>query len=119
MKPIIIQNSKIPQRLSIFINIGAITLYPFIISRGEMDETTINHEKIHLAQQRELWLIGFYLLYVYFWLKSILKGKSSLKAYLDIPFEREAYHMQEDMEYLEKRPKNAWMRYLVYPQANP
>ena len=119
MKPIIIQNSKIPEYLSIFINIGAITLYPFIISRDEMDEITINHEKIHLAQQRELWLIGFYLLYVYYWLRGKWSGKTSLAAYLSIPFEREAYHMQEDMDYLKKRPKQAWMRYLVYPQANP
>ena len=119
MNPIIIQNSKIPHYLSVFINIGAITLYPFIISRGEMSEITINHEKIHLRQQRELWLIGFYFLYVYFWLKSKIKGRSSLAAYLDIPFEREAYHMQEDMDYLKRRPKQAWLRYLVYPQANP
>lgn len=64
MKPIVIQNSKIPHYLSIFINIYAITLYPFIISRGEMSETTINHEKIHLAQQRELWILPF-IFYIY------------------------------------------------------
>jgi len=109
MKPIIIQNSKIPKFLSIFINIYAITLYPFIISRDEMSETTINHEKIHLAQQRELWLVGFYFLYVWYWLMGKISGLSNDDAYLNIPFEKEAYSKMFDADYLEKRKKHSWL----------
>ena len=47
MIPIIIRNSRIPRLASIFINVHAITLWPFIIIRDEGDEKTINHEKIH------------------------------------------------------------------------
>tara|TARA_A100001011_G_C13871917_1_gene659337 strand:- start:198 stop:536 length:339 start_codon:yes stop_codon:yes gene_type:complete len=111
MRPIIIQNSDIPKYLSIFININAITLYPFIISRGEMDESTINHEKIHIEQQKELWIIGFYLLYVYYWLRGKLKGESSLSAYLNIPFEIEAYSNETKRFYLIERKRHAWWCY--------
>lgn len=108
MKPIVIQNSSIPKYLSIFINIWAITLYPFIICKGEMDEQTLNHEKIHLAQQRELWLVGFYLLYAFYWLRARLLGMSNHDAYMAIPFEVEAYAQQHDMDYLKNRERFAW-----------
>lgn len=111
MKPVVIQNSSIPKYLSIFINIWAITLYPFIICKGEMDEQTLNHEKIHLAQQRELWLVGFYLLYAFYWLRARLLGMSSHDAYMAIPFEVEAYAQQHDMDYLKNRERFAWSKY--------
>ena len=94
--------------LSIFIDIWAITLYPFIICKGEMDEQTLNHEKIHLAQQRELWLVGFYLLYAFYWLRARLLGMSSHDAYMTIPFEVEAYAQQHDVNYLKNRERFAW-----------
>ena len=108
MKPVVIQNSSIPKYLSIFIDIWAITLYPFIICKGEMDEQTLNHDKIHLAQQRELWLVGFYLLYAFYWLRARLLGMSSHDAYMAIPFEVEAYAQQHDMDYLKNRERFAW-----------
>ena len=111
MRPIIIQNSDIPKYLSIFIKIHAITLYPFIICRDEMDHITLNHEKIHIAQQKELWVIGFYLLYVYHWLRGKWKGSTSLGAYLSIPFEREAYENETNPDYLSIREPNAWRKY--------
>ena len=111
MKPIIIQNSKIPVYLSIFISIYAITLFPFIISRDEMDEITIRHECIHIEQQRELWVIPFYLLYGFYWLKGKIAGMSNDDAYFNIPFEKEAYRKMYDEDYLEKREKHAWKKY--------
>ena len=111
MRPIIIQNSNIPKYLSIFINIYAITLHPFIICRGEMDDRTLNHEKIHLAQQKELWIIGFYLLYVYYWLRGKWKRDTSLASYLNIPFEVEAYKNESNRFYLLTRRKHAWRKY--------
>jgi hypothetical protein len=112
MKPIIIQNSNIPKYLSIFINISAITLFPFIISRDEMDEITIRHECIHIEQQRELWVIPFYLLYGFYWLKGKLSGMSNDDAYFNIPFEQEAYKKMYDEDYLTNRKKHAWKDYL-------
>ena len=112
MRPIILQNSNIPKYLSIFINIYAITLYPFIICKEEMDEVTLNHEKIHLAQQKELWIIGFYLLYVYYWLRAKWQGGTSVSSYLSIPFEVEAYKNESNRYYLLTRKRNAWRSYI-------
>ena len=49
--------------------ISTIALWPFIISRKEMSDSTRHHEQTHLAQQLELWLIGFYALYLYYYLQ--------------------------------------------------
>ena len=103
MKFYIIENSRIPQALSLFINIWAITLYPFIICKGELDQRTRTHEIIHLHQQRELLLIGFYLLYVLFWLRGLWKTGSFHAAYREIPFEKEAYAYDQDPTYPARR----------------
>ena len=112
MKPIIIQNSKIPVYLSIFINIYAITLFPFIISRDEMSDVTINHEKIHIEQQRELLVVFFYILYIWYWLMGKVKGMNNHDAYMNIPFEREAYTQMYDENYLDNRERHAWRQYI-------
>lgn len=115
MKPISVYNSKIPKALSLFIDITGITLYPFIIYRGskkEVPEDVHNHEMIHIYQQRELLVIGFYALYVYYWLKNRAKGQDNLHAYANIPFEVEAYRNQHNMEYLSSREKGAWKKYI-------
>ncbi len=110
--PMIIQDSQILKWLSIFINVWAITLWPFIICKGKMDKVTLNHEKIHIKQQAELLVIGFYILYGYYWLKAKLWHRmSSHDAYMAIPFEREAYACDEDEEYLSNRMRFAWWDY--------
>jgi len=74
-----------------------------------MNEVTLNHEKIHLAQQKELWLIGFYPLYAFYWLKArLFSGLTSNEAYHAIPFEKEAYAHETDDQYLNSRERFAW-----------
>ena len=72
-KMIIVKNSYITRALSIFINIKAITIWPFIIISGESNKILENHEKVHIKQQEELLLIGFYILYVYYWIKNLFR----------------------------------------------
>ena len=84
----VITNSKVPQYLSLVVNAYAIALWPFIFIRDEGNEVTINHEKIHLRQQAELLVIGFYILYGFYWLKSFVKYRDKVRAYYDIPFEQ-------------------------------
>ena len=108
----IIENSRIPGLLSWFIKIHAITIYPFIICRTVLRQPTRSHEFIHIAQQKELWVIGFYILYVWYWLKNIFWNKmSSREAYLNIPFEREAYENQDDEIYALIRNRMAWKKW--------
>ena len=112
MKPIIIQNSKIPVYLSLFIKISAITLFPFIISRDKMSDLTIRHELIHIEQQKELLVIFFYILYILYWLKGKVQGMSNDDAYMNIPFEQEAYRKMYDENYLKRRKRHAWRKYI-------
>ena len=113
---IVKEDSRIPQLLSVFISIKAITLYPFIIIKGKGDKRLINHERIHICQQRELWVIPFYILYVLFWIKNLYKfwGKENLfqKAYEWIPFEREAHSNDYSENYVLRRPKFGWANYM-------
>ena len=112
MRPIIIQNSKIPICLSIFINISAITLFPFIISRDKMSDVTIRHEMIHIEQQKELLVVLFYILYIWYWFLGKAQGMNNDEAYMNIPFEKEAYKKMYDEDYLEQRKRHAWHQYI-------
>jgi len=113
MIPIIIRNSRIPRLASIFINVHAITLWPFIIIRDEGDEKTINHEKIHIRQQSELWVIGFYIMYLIDWIRGLKIYGDPVAAYVWTRFEQEAYDNQGDLEYLTYREKFAWKNYEI------
>ena len=113
MKPIIVENSKIPKMLSIVINIGAITLWPFVFVRGKADERLIRHESIHIAQYNELFVVGFLILYLYDWLKGLIKYRNKQEAYYNIRFEKEAYANDTVVGYLENRNKYEWRKYNV------
>ena len=72
----------------------AITLWPFIFYKGETNAVVMNHEEIHGAQQKELLILFFYLIYLMEWI---------FKGYDRISFENEAYANELDSEYLKKR----------------
>ena len=111
-KPKVVISPRFCKLMSVFINVYAITLYPFIISKERLNVTVYNHEKIHLVQQRELWIMGFYLLYVWYWLSARMKGLNGRDAYYAIPFEKEAYENENDLGYLKSRKPQSWKNYL-------
>ncbi len=102
---------KIIQNIIPFKGFAAMAIFPFIFIRKDWYEkvsagrlhTVLNHEKIHFRQQLELLLIGFYLLYLVFWIFYGYKG---------IPFEKEAYANAKDSDYLIKRKPFAWVKYI-------
>lgn len=97
-------------------NYVGLSLWPFIILKEDSlktDAALINHERIHLKQQRELLIIPFYVLYVAEWLLRTLLYLDSYRAYQNISFEREAYANERDMEYLSKRKSFAFFNYLT------
>lgn len=112
-RPWFFENSKVPVFLSFFtpITIGAITIGPFVFSRDEMSDVTKNHETIHWQQYIETGIIGFIFLYYSFYLYNYLKCRNGSLSYHAIPFEREAYDHDEDMDYLSKRVRYAWWHY--------
>ena len=109
------ENSKLPVILSKFapIDIWAITLGPWVFCRGELSEETKCHEAIHYLQYRELWFIGFLLIYLfdYLWAAVLSKKGFTREAYLSIRFEQEAWSCDKTEDYLEKRKPFAWKDY--------
>ena len=78
------------------------------VRKSEMDSLSgksFNHEAIHTAQMKELWYIGFYLLYFLEWLYRVIFHTKT--AYRGISFEREAYQNEGDLNYLETRKRFA------------
>ena len=93
-----------------------LSLWPFIILKEDAlkaDEVLINHERIHLKQQRELLILPFYLWYVAEWLFRTVLYLNSYRAYQNISFEREAYANEKDMQYLSKRRFFGFLQYLT------
>tara|TARA_R110002020_G_scaffold60956_1_gene164497 strand:- start:330 stop:668 length:339 start_codon:yes stop_codon:yes gene_type:complete len=111
--PIVLKSIFLTKMLSIVISVYAITLFPFIIISEEVDEYTMNHEMIHYEQQKELLVIGFYLLYAYDFVKGMIKYKDKHLAYFLIRFEQECYNHQNDLGYITDREKHAWKQYEV------
>lgn len=97
------------------LKINGIALFPFILvgkPEDKENKVLINHEKIHLRQQLEMLIIFFYIFYVieyYYW---FFKLKNSYLAYKRISFEREAYAMETDLNYLTKRKFWSFRKYL-------
>lgn len=81
----------------------AITLGELILMTDELDAYELNHELIHVAQQRELLYLPFFLWYGLEWLILLIKYRDGMQAYRNIRFEREAYQHQYDLTYLQHR----------------
>ncbi len=94
-------------------DIGGITLFPFIFIKGEGNERVIRHESIHIAQYAETLVLGFLFLYVIDFVHAFIKYKNYDDAYRSIRFEREAYANDHDENYLEMRQKFAWLKYKI------
>ena len=77
-------------------------------------DRTINHERIHFKQQKELLLVGFLLWYFINWIVELIKIPfgGDKKAYADIIFEREAKANQANFSYLADRKPFSFLKYL-------
>ena len=100
----IIRNNIIP-----FPGYKAMNLFGVLFVRGNarIDGITLNHEKIHTAQIKEMLYVFFYVWYVIEWLIRLPKGN----AYRNISFEREAYANDKDPNYLITRKRSAFLKY--------
>ncbi len=73
--------------------------------------TLLNHERIHVRQQLELLILPFFFLYLAEWIILLLKYKNKDQAYRNISFEKEAYDMADNLNYLKQRKPYVWLRY--------
>jgi hypothetical protein len=100
--------------VSWFFPVAAITLWPFIVvNPAHETPRLLRHERIHLAQQRELWVLGFYAIYVWEWLGHLFSGLAADFSYRLISFEREAYAHEDDEDYLLTRESHSWRKWRV------
>lgn len=107
MKPWLIVLKRLPA--------NGMAIFPFIILKSEeqkKDAVLLNHEKIHLRQQLELLILPFYVCYLLQYLLNLLRYQNHYLAYFNISFEREAYHFEADLHYLEKRKWFNWFQFL-------
>jgi hypothetical protein len=101
----IIRNNIIP-----FSGYKAMNLFGVLFVRGNarIDDITLNHEKIHTAQIKEMLYVFFYVWYVIEWLIRLPKGN----AYRNISIEREAYTNDKNPNYLKTRKRYAFLKYM-------
>lgn len=93
---------------------AGITLFPFIFLKKKdlkHDHLLINHEKIHLKQQKELGILFFYIFYGLEWFIKIFKYKNSYLTYQNLSFEREAYQNENNLLYLKNRKFWSFINY--------
>lgn len=88
-----------------------LTFYPYIFYRGTLsDPFFLNHERIHIAQQVELLVLPFYVLYFLNYLINFLWYFDHDKAYRNIIFEKEAYGNEHNLQYLDSRKPFQYLR---------
>ena len=89
-------------------------IWPFILVKDKTsvnNAVLINHERIHLRQQVEMLLVPFYIVYTAHYFINLIHYRSHDKAYRHIIFEREAYAMDKDLNYLKSRSTWSWLRF--------
>lgn len=94
---------------------SSITLYPFVFlknKRQKNDVILLNHERIHIVQQKELLVLFFYLWYIIEFFVRLMMYKSWNTAYRNISFEQEAYTNELNLTYIKKRPRWAFLKFL-------
>ena len=86
-------------------------IWIYVGDRAEHDvERTVRHETIHFWQQAELGFIIGWLVWALLMLRSwILNGK---KAYINHPWEKEAYDVDDNPNCVKERKFLAWTKYI-------
>jgi len=94
---------------------NAITIYPFVFLKKKHlkdDFVLLNHEFIHLQQQKELFWIVFFIWYLLEYLIKLIYYRNTYLAYKNISFEREAYSNEHDLDYLKNRKNYSFIKFI-------
>ena len=90
-------------------------VFPFVILRERKDASEavlMDHERIHIRQQLELFVVPFFVWYVFEFGIRLLRYRNRYQAYRNISFEREAYANEKSPDYLKSRPFWNFLKYL-------
>tara|TARA_R110000824_G_scaffold3750_2_gene17848 strand:- start:2811 stop:3167 length:357 start_codon:yes stop_codon:yes gene_type:complete len=115
LKPFFFENSRIPLWVSKIttLKVWAVSFFVFVFCAGKLDDMVKRHETIHFQQQLELLFVWQWVLYGLFWLIGFIKYRSTKKAYLQNPFEQEAYACELVENYLVHRKRYNWIKYKI------
>lgn len=104
-----IRNNIIP-----FKGFAAFNFFGLIFVRKDENVTKkiLNHESIHTEQMKETLFVLFYVIYLIEFLIRLLIRFDFTEAYFAVSFEHEAYFFQGDLEYLKRRSRYQWTKYL-------
>ena len=111
----IIYDSNLLKKITLGVKwVSGITLYPFVILKKEYegDPKLVNHEKIHVVQQKELLVIFFMLWYGIEYVIRLIIYRDTQKAYANTSFEKEAYENDHNPDYLKERKRFNFLKYL-------
>lgn len=106
---IIVTNYLIPK------GFRGLTIFPFVFLRNQCDVSNpilINHEKIHVRQQKELLILPFFIWYIFEYFIWLMILKDRKLAYKNISFEKEAYDNENNPNYLAERKFFIFLKYL-------
>lgn len=129
----IIKNNWFP-----FGNYKAFNLFGILFTKSDLSDKDINHEKIHCAQMVDCFFIffililllivifginfwwillsipGFYIWYgaEYIAIRILNKKDTQSQVYHEVSLEEEAYNYDDNLAYLNFRPRFAWLKYL-------
>ena len=101
------------RRVTLFKWVNGMVIWPFLLVQDKKsmeDPVFMNHEKIHERQQLEMLIIPFFIWYLIEYCVLRLKYKHD-RAYRNIVFEREAYVMECDLDYLKSRRTLSFMKF--------
>lgn len=90
--------------------------FPFVFVKYFSDKENavfLNHEKIHLRQQLEFFIIPFFIWYFIEFLLRLIQYKNVDLAYRNISFEREAYANEADLRYIRNRSFLRFLNYII------
>lgn len=113
----IIYNDYLPFKGFIALNLFGIIFIrndqkDWLNKHSQIEPLILNHEAIHTAQMKETLYIGFYIIYFIWYLFNLVRHDNSITAYRAIPFEREAYNNEADMDYLKTRKHFSFLHYV-------
>jgi hypothetical protein len=106
-----VKNGKLLDKIFNKFHISAMAIYPFILVKENHNIETLNHESIHIEQQKELFLIGFLIWYLFSFIYQFLNRFNYHDSYKNIIFEREAYGEENNLGYLNKRKRFNFLKY--------
>lgn len=90
-----------------------INLFGILFTKNKnLSKRTINHERIHTKQMKEMLYIFFYLWYDLEYIIIRLFHVKQNDAYHDVSLEEEAHNNDDNQDYLFIRKYYAWLKYI-------